>query len=443
METADKKTLPKVLICNVIPLVDNGPQHTLAEMFSCWEKDKVSMVYARAELPCTKCCDTFFRINENAVIKSIFNRRIKTTSVVHNADEAVKVEEKAELETEKKRYGKMSEGKRLFMVYARELVWKFGKWKTYEFKDFLDRVNPDVLFLQLLSDVYMSRIQRFIADYTGKPVVCYVADDTVTYKNAKRNPLSLMRRFFAIKHNKYIIKKSSKVFVMAPKAKREMDALYGIDCDILTKAIDFKNVSFKETIPAKPLKMLYTGALTIGREKSLAYIAKAVAEINKDGERISFEIYSGDAPLEKNLKIFNDGGTKFCGRVDYNEVLRLQQEADVLVYAESLEKKYKDIARLSFSTKLTDYFAGGKCIFALASEDIAPVEYLKDEDAALVVTGYDDIEGKLRMLCDKPELVAQYGRKAFECGKRNHSSDKIFAEFKEHMIQVYNTDSRG
>ncbi|MBQ2824826.1 MAG: hypothetical protein IJF19_01005 [Clostridia bacterium] len=40
--------MPKVLICNVIPLVDNGPQHSLADMFSCW--DKVSMVYVKAEL---------------------------------------------------------------------------------------------------------------------------------------------------------------------------------------------------------------------------------------------------------------------------------------------------------------------------------------------------------------------------------------------------------
>ena len=437
METADKKALPKVLICNVIPLVDNGPQHSLAEMFSCWDKDKVSMVYARAELPCTKCCDTFFRINENAVIKSIFNRRIKTSSVVYNADEKSRSEEKAELESEKKRYGKMSGAKRLFMAYARELVWKFGKWKTQEFKDFLDEVNPDVLFLQLLADAYMSRIQRFIADYTGKPVVCYIADDTVTYKNVKASPLSCLRRFFALRHNRYLIKKSSKVFVMAPKAKRELDELYGIDCDILTKAIDFTDVSFEQTNPSLPLKMLYTGALTIGREKALTHIAKAVAAINKDGEKISFEIYSGDVPAEDSLEVLNTGGTKFCGRVGHDEVIRLQREADVLVYAESLEKKFKDIARLSFSTKLTDYFAGGKCIFALASEDIAPIEYLKDEDAALVVTSYDEIEEKLRMLCQKPELVTEYGRKAFECGKRNHSSEKIFTEFMAHMSEVY------
>lgn len=442
METADKKKLPKVLICHVIPLVDNAPQHTLAEMFSCWDKDKVSMVYARAELPCTKCCDTFFRINENAVIKSIFNRKIKTTSVVYNTDAMPQNEEKAELESEKKRYGKLTGGKRVFMAYARELVWMLGKWKTQEFKDFLDEVNPDVLFFQLHSDVYMARIERFIADYTGKPVVCYIADDTVTYKNIKNNPLLYLRRFLVIRHNKYLVNKSSKVFVMAPKAKRELDELYGINCDILTKAIDFENVSFEELTPFMPLKMLYTGALTIGREKALTHIAKAVAEVNKDGERISFEIYSGDAPLEENLKVFNSGGTKFCGRVGHDEVIRLQREAHILVYAESLEKKYKDIARLSFSTKLTDYFAGGKCIFAMASEDIAPIEYLKEEDAAMVVTSYDDIEKKLRMLCDNPELVAKYGRKAFECGKRNHSSDKIFNQFMTHMCEAH-SDKKG
>ena len=43
----------------------------------------------------------------------------------------------------------------------------------------------------------------------------------------------------------------------------------------------------------------------------------------------------------------------------------IQENADVVVFVESLEKEHRLVARLSFSTKLTDYFASGKCIFAL------------------------------------------------------------------------------
>lgn len=443
MNYKDNSALPKVLVCTVIPFSDNGLQHSLAEMFSCWDKSKLSMVYARAELPDTKCCDTFFRINENAIIKSIFNRKIKTSSRVSNIGDGVDAVERAEAEAEKRRYSNISSHKRKLLVYAREIVWKLGKWKTPELTEFLDEVSPDIVFLQLLTDVYMSRIEKFIADYTQKPVVCYIADDNVTYKSVKKTPLTLLRRYFTVKYNRYLIEKSQRVFVMAPKAKRELDELYGIDCDILTKSIDFNNIHFKEVKPKAPLKLLYTGALTIGREGALIQIARAVAQINKEGNRLSFEIYSGDVPSKKGRDAFSRGGCRFCGKSDHRRIIELQGEADILVYAETLKKPCCRQARLSFSTKLTDYFAVGKCIFALGVEDIAPIEYLRDEDAALVVTSYGDIEEKLRELCDNPELVAEYGKKAFECGKRNHSSEKVFREFKEKLISVKDLHSEG
>lgn len=438
MNNSEIEQLPKVLVCTVIPFSDNGLQHSLADMFSCWQKENLSMVYARAELPDTKCCDTFFRINENKVIKSVFNRKIKTSSRVSNVARQRDNGEIKEVEAEKKRYSNVSSVKRKFLVYAREIVWKLGKWKTPELEAFLDEVSPDVVFVQLLKDVYMLRLQRFIADYTGKPVVCYIADDTVTFEQVGKAPLARLKRFFAIRHSKYLMSKSKKVFVMAPKAQRELKELYGVDCDILTKSIDFSHVEFKAQKPKLPLKMVYTGAMTIGREEALANIARAVAAVNEGEEKIVFEIYSGDTPCKKYSELFNSGGCHFCGRVGHDRVLEIQKGADILVYAESLKKNYSRIARLSFSTKLTDYFAGGKCIFALGSKDIAPIEYLQSEDAAVVIASYGEIESKLKELCDNPELVSEYGKKTFDCGKRNHNSEKVFKEFKKKL-----TDAAG
>ena len=52
-----------------------------------------------------------------------------------------------------------------------------------------------------------------------------------------------------------------------------------------------------------------------------------------------------------------------------------------MLFAEAVDGEAAKISRLSFSTKLTDYFASGKCIFAVGNEDTAPMEYLKNEDA--------------------------------------------------------------
>ena len=66
---------------------------------------------------------------------------------------------------------------------------------------------------------------------------------------------------------------------------------------------------------------------------------------------------------------------------------------------------------------------------AIGSQDIAPVDYLIREDAAVVVTDYSDIEDKLRNLCDNPALITEYGRKAVDCGVRNHHRDKVVSTF--------------
>lgn len=437
MEQEKNNTLPKVLVCYVVPFRDSGAQHSLAEIFSCWDKDRLALVYARAELPRTEYCDKFFRINENAVIKSVFNRKVKTSSVVYNSIDADTLKDAGDFEKEKERYKNTSKGRNWFMVYARELIWKLGKWKTPELNAFLDDFAPDVLFFPLGSEVYMTRLHRYIAKYTKKPLVCYLIDDTVTFKPVLRQPLGIPKKIFSARNNKYLLKHSDKVFVMVPKAQAELKEKFGVDSTILTKSVDFSQLSFKSVTPAAPIKMIYTGALSIGREKELCNIAKAVAAINGDTERLSFEIYSADTPRDKNQKVLNTGGCRFCGSVSREKVKELQHEADIVVFAESLSPRFRELARLSFSTKLTDYFASGRCIFALGSENAAPIEYLKSEDAAVVVTRCEDIEKKLRELCEKPELIAEYGRKAFECGKKNHSADKVLEDFMAQMCSVY------
>ena len=131
-------------------------------------------------------------------------------------------------------------------------------------------------------------------------------------------------------------------------------------------------------------------------------------------------------------------GCRLCDAVPKDKVAAIQEQADILVFAESLSKKYRYAARLSFSTKITDYFCAGRCIFALGSNEIAPIDYLSEEDAAVVVTDYKDIEGALRKLCDNPALIEEYGKKAYDCGKRHHSREDVYNLFRKTLKDTAN-----
>lgn len=435
MSYSENKPLPKVLVVNINVWQDSSAIRTMPEIFACWQKDRVAQIYTRAGLPDTKVCDEFLQINENSVIKSILKRKLVTARRVSNTPLKQGAADD-ELKKEKQRYKLAAKGYSSLLALCRDIVWALGKWKSKELDKFLEDVNPDILFMPIYPVVYMSRIHRYIAKKTGKPVVCYLADDNFSYKVCGKNIFARIHRLWLRKVNIPLIRDCDKLFVIAPKTQAECKALFKKDSELLTKAIDFSKTEFREKKSELPLRMVYTGKLIIGRDKALMHIAEAVARINEEEEKIIFEVYAPGTPDEEFLKAFDGKGCRFMGSVSKEEADAVQDKADILVFAESLDKKHYNAARLSFSTKITDYFKNGKCIFALGSREIAPMEYLINEDAAVAVTDYADIEESLRKLCKSPDMVEEYSKKAYDCGKRNHDSEKVFGNFKKVLCEI-------
>lgn len=436
--------LPKVLVVSITVWRDDSPIRTLPELFSCWERDRIAQIYTRAGLPDNSICDRYFRIDENSVMRSVFKPGTVTGRIVENQQNSgtLTKDEQKSLDAENARYAAAHRKHSWFMTLMREAVWRLGKWKSKDLDDFVRDFDPDVIFVPIYPFYYMERIQTYLVKKYKKPVVCFIADDNYTYKPCSGNLLSYLHRFMLRRYVRKEIPLCDEFFVMTPMAKREYDKLFSVNSKLLTKAIDFED---KEYVPytydsQKPIKMVYTGKLVIGRDEAMAEIAKALGEINKDKIRIELDIYAPDKPSDKIQQALDVPGCRLCGGVPKDKVAEIQANADVLVFAESLSKKYKNAARLSFSTKLTDYFASGKCIFALGSKDIAPMDYLIAEDAAIVATEYNQIKNILLKLCDNPELLEEYSRKAYGCGKRNHSREDVYDLFKKTLCDAAKKD---
>ena len=188
--------------------------------------------------------------------------------------------------------------------------------------------------------------------------------------------------------------------------------------------------------------MVYTGNLFIGRANSLMEISKALSKINKLEEKIILDIYSPTIVNKKIMKYLNSNGCHFEGSVTKEEVDKIQKSADIVIFVESLERRHRFDARLSFSTKLTDYFKNGKCIFAIGDKSIAPIIYLKENNCAIIVNEYEEIEGQLKYLIENPEKIVEYGRNAFECGRKNHNETNIRKIFIETFYKAANYDTK-
>ena len=408
---------PKILVVGINPWIDNTGINTLINFFEGWDKKKIAHIYTREKLPNTRICDTFFCISETRVVRSVLKRKTKTGDRVQNGET---VEDAGSQKLYKKGGGAVK-------ALLRELVWKFGKWKSNELDTFLQEYSPDVLFFPVYSNVYMCRLQNYVAKKCNKPIVLYVSDDNYSYKSVAKTPLSLLHRFWLRKQAKKLFKRANEVLVIAPKQKEEYDRIFGINSQVLTKGIDFSQYPFQEKPLNMPVKMVYTGKLIIGRWRSLAAIAKALGEINKTETKVELDIYTTDELTKKQEVALNKNGCRVKGALTLAEVQKVQVQADVLVFVESLERKHKNAARLSFSTKITDYLKSGKCIFSIGDKDIAPIDYFKRYDAAVTATTYQEIGEKLQVLAENPMIILEYSKKAYACGKEHHDKEKMSA----------------
>lgn len=406
---------PKVLVVGINPWIDNTGINTLINFFDGWDKASIAHIYTRAKLPNTHMCDKFFRISEPKVMKSLLKRSIKTGEEVFNSNE-----EAVEASQENQIYNKKHSS---LMSLAREFVWLLGKWKTKELDKFLDEYDADVLFFPVYSNVYMNRLQNYIRKRTNKPVVLYVSDDNYSYKSISKTPISLFTRFWLRSQEKKLFKNANKIMVIAPKQKEEYDRLFNTNSVILTKGIDFSVIPYEEKPLNMPIKMVYTGKLIIGRWLSLAKIAEALGEINKEETKVELDIYTTDTLTEEQKTKLNRNGCAVKGALTLDEVQAVQKRADILVFVESLEKKFRYTARLSFSTKITDYLKSGKCIFAVGDKDIAPIDYFNRYDSAVTATSYDEIGEKLKELISNENRIVEYSKKAYDCGKEHHNAE--------------------
>ena len=422
-----KNTLPRVLVSSVDVWNTSSGSDTFTNLLSGYDPEKIANIYIRSGKPTSEVCNKYFYISENAVIKSIFNRNMKTGMCVKCETEMdVDSSIEAEQQKEKKRYAFFTKHRLWVFLFAREILWKIGHWKSTELEDFIRDYNPEVLFFPIESYIHFNRINEYLVKKLGIPAVGIIWDDNFSYKVNRKNLGFLLHRYFLRKSVQRNISYCKKVFAISPKMQKECREVFGIEAELLTKGAKIEKSKTLHCEKAElPLKMVYTGKLNLGRIDTVELLANVLGEINKEQIQIELDIYSGTVLHEKEKNRLNKPGVEFRGHVTQDKIANIQEGADILLMVEALEGQHKYAARLSFSTKIVDYLAKGKCIMAVGPQDIASMEYLEENDAALIATSKQELYDVMIEILNNLDVLSEYGKKAFELVLSNHDLEKI------------------
>lgn len=431
------KDSPKILIFTVASWNSRVGSNTWETLVKGYPAEKLANICIREDYPDSDVCSRYFVISENRILKSLFNRQIKTGYEVEKTQQ-IEQRNNSDLQEHAERYQKMSVKRKISMLLARELVWKFGKWNTAELDSFLDDFKPDIILHSMESYIHLNRIIEYAIARTQAKAVGYIWDDNFTYLQSN----SLGHKFYRLFQRQSLRKLAQKTdafFAITQKTKKEADVFFKINSVLLTKPL-LSVPQYSQAPIGCPIRMLYTGKLIIGREDTIRQIADAVKAVNMDSApRIILDIYTNTQLNEDIKSQISNPWCQIHPAIPQNEVYALQKQADVLLFVEALEGPKAKIARLSFSTKITDYLSTGKCIFAVGLRDTAPMEYFTENNAAITAYDLASIKTEVARMAEHPEIIQETAKHCAEVAVKLHDPEMIRARFWSTLQKVLNS----
>lgn len=400
---------------------DNSFGNSFSNIFKGIPDLQFANIYLRAGQPQNDFDMCFFQITEKTLLRNLKDPKRPSGIRVFPDGEEGGIPEKEAI----RGFQQASKIRWQILFWARDLIWKAGRWKSVELKQFLDDFQPELIFQPVYPQPYINDLALYVKEYTGAPMLGYICDDNYTLRQFRLSPLYWIDRLWSRQKVKAVIEKCEVLYVISQIQKEEYGKIFTPQCKILTKCEDFDKPAPQWELSKDTIRMIYAGNIGAGRWESLALISSAAARLNKEGYRIRFDIYSATPQTKKMKKALNVTGSRLHGPVPYEKVLKLQEKSDILVHAEGLSLESRMICHQSFSTKLVDYFAMGKCIFAVGTGDVACIKHLKDNHAAVIAENRPMVYNKIKWLLSDTDRILQYGKMAYCCGRKHHNRIKM------------------
>lgn len=397
-----------------------------------------AQIYTSPGLPNNKVCIKYFQIDERQMVKSLYSntkagREVKMLTNEREQDAAKSNAQRKGI------YGifkKLSLWMHTPIVMLQDFIWMTGRYDKAALQQFIGGYKPDVVFCPQLGNPKMWRLEKLVKGMTDVPFVAFTGDDEASYQQVSKSPLFWLRRWYCHNGLKNSVKIFSHYFMHSKEQAQDYTNEYGIPTSTLYKCGDFSNEFVKKSV-GSPIRLVYAGRLYCNRWKTLAEIGKALHEINKHGERMVLDIYTQEALTNEQRKALSPENSVYMkGSVNPQQLKEVYRNADIALHVESMDKKNRLATRVSFSTKIIDLMASSCAILAVCWNRHCGYQYLRDNDAAFCVDNYSDILPMLQRIVDNPSLVQNYAQKAYECGRKNHTREKIQKQIRDKFEEL-------
>lgn len=393
----------------------NNMGRTLTACFRAFAPEELAQFYIHSEPPEDgDLCRNYYRFTDVDALLSRFQNR---GTVFRGPVEAASGNNRAVQQLYQ--WGR----KRTALVYAlRELLWRTSRWNTRQFRQWLEDVAPDLVFLAAGDYGFLYNIAGKIAAARKIPLAVSCVDDFYLYHCHGNNFLGRLvhRAFLKTVHS--TMAQARLIFAICPAMKREYEALFGKSCHLLCTPAEGRRLPCAE---GGPKRLTYFGNLDNGRGCRLVEIGQALGAIRGPGIPGFLDVYSGERDPKYTAMLTPGNGIRFHGAVPPEQIGALMAESMAVIHTESFAPEIQDRVRLSVSTKIPDILQNGPCLIAYGPEGIASVDYLRENGAAYVISDPEQLESGLREILSDPCLRGKVTAQARALAEENHSMDRV------------------
>jgi hypothetical protein len=420
----------KVLLVTSMPWrEDNNIGNSYSNIFGDLENIEFAHIYCSSGIPQNKIAKKYFQITEQSLLKNLLNSKKLTGQEIFLNEDII----------EKKNGNSIYDIMRILrwqiFFLIRDLIWKVGRWKTKELDDFVEEFNPDIIFGTLTHMPNINKLMIYLNEKLKKPMIVYSWDDVYSLNQFSFSPIYWMRKFNQRKHIRHCVAKSEFMYTITEEMQNEYSKYFNKLCKMLYKTYEFKEKPVIKQDISLPVKFIFMGNLGGGRWQTLSKLVNSIKKINdlKNSQVAVLNIYTLSPKSKKMIKKLSLEGVSFLKDVvDSSMVMAVQKCADILVHVEPTKRSERLFYRLSFSTKIVDYFYNSRCILGIGGKT-ATLDYLKNHDAGIVVYNLKELEETLLNLIENQEQIHKYAEKAWSCGLKNHQK----SEFKNTILSDF------
>lgn len=399
--------------------------NTLSNIFSGMEdKMEFANIYFRDDNPNTNLAKRFFQISEKSMLRNILSRK--------------PIGKEIYLRDLKKNNSSFSNAynnaRRLrwdIFLLMQDMIGILANWKSPELDTFVQDYAPDIIFGPLGRMPVSNNLMTYLSRNYGIPLISFPWDDHYSLHKYSFSPVFWIKTFIERHAIRKCAKQSVFLYTISHLMQNEYSVYFNKECKVLQKGYKFVKGPSK-AVTSQCLKMIYMGNIGSGRWKILSKMVEVINELNLSEKRIELYIYTLSPKSASMVRKLNYGYSFLMPPVENSEIMNILNSADILLHVEPVAKKDRLFFRLSFSTKLVDYFYNSKCILALGGET-ASIRYLRDNDAAIVESNLENIKDVLSYIITNPSIVNTYAEKSWACGLRNHNieliQDNLYKDF--------------